>query len=97
MENPKFSDCASVGIIADGRLVIPSTTVNGRSHDTIPLVHFGPTLERPGSLLVVEIKRYIKRIRGQEYVSLIDTISSMELEEGSGMKEVPVEIVDLSQ
>ncbi|KAK8619583.1 hypothetical protein V6N13_135865 [Hibiscus sabdariffa] len=97
MENPKLSDCASDGLAVGGRLALISSTVNGRPPDTIPLVFFGSALERPGSQLAAETQRDVKKLRGQKDVILKDTTASMEFEESAGMKEVSVEVVDLSQ
>ncbi|KAK8555052.1 hypothetical protein V6N13_103782 [Hibiscus sabdariffa] len=96
MENPKLPACDSIGVAADSRSALLSSTVNGRPPDALPLVCSGPALERPGSPLADDIQRDIKKLRGPKTAILADSSAPMEFDESHSGKEGPVEVVDLS-
>ncbi|KAK8546611.1 hypothetical protein V6N12_027387 [Hibiscus sabdariffa] len=96
MENPKLSAAKSTGVVADSRSALLSSTVNGRPPDALSIVCSGPVLERPGSPLVDDIQRDMKKLKGPEAAILTDSSTPMEFDEGHSGKEGPVEIVELS-
>ncbi|KAK8711526.1 hypothetical protein V6N13_146807 [Hibiscus sabdariffa] len=96
MENPKLSAEKSTGIATDSRSALLSSTVNGRPPDALSIVCSGPVLERPGSPLVDDVQRDMKKLKGPESALLADSSTPMEFDEGHSGKEGPVEIVELS-
>ncbi|KAL4386946.1 hypothetical protein GQ457_09G028280 [Hibiscus cannabinus] len=82
--------------VDDSRSALLSSTVNGRPLDALSIVCSDPVLERPGSPLVDDIQRDMKKLKGLESAILTDSSTPMEFDEGHSGKEGPVEIVELS-